>query len=63
LPRLPATLSDSLLTSLGPSRRIDRWADFNNVNKSGNVLVIAALASDTSAEDEFKISKIEVICK
>ena len=26
-------------------------------------LVIAALASDTSAEDEFKISKIEVICK
>ena len=62
------TLSDSLLTSLGTfeenqtSSGDSRWADFNAAGVQGNVLVIAALASDTSAEDEFKISKIETVC-
>jgi Putative Ig domain len=62
------TLSDALLAGFGAveenstTSTAARWADFNNGNKSGNVLVIAALASDTSAEDEFKISKIETTC-
>jgi hypothetical protein len=64
------TLSDSLLGSLGAveenvtsASTSTRWADINSSNRQGNVLVIAALASDTSAEDEFKISKLDVTCK
>src|SRR6185295_3943564 len=39
-----------------------RWADINSGNLTGNVVVIAALANDTSPEDEFKISKLETSC-
>ncbi len=63
------TLSDSFLTSLGPVEEnltsltaTSRWADINSGAVSGNVLVIAALASDTSPEDEFKISKLDISC-
>jgi hypothetical protein len=62
------TLSDSLLSSQGTfeenltSVSTARWADINSGNVQGNVVVIAALASDTTAEDEFKISKLETLC-
>ena len=62
------TMSDSLLNSFGPveenltSSTVARWADINSGNVMGNVLVIAALASDTTPEDEFKISKVEITC-
>ena len=64
------TLSDALLTSLGYTEEnlsntsvTSRWADINSVGRSGNVLVIGALSSDTSPEDEFKISKLTTKCK
>jgi hypothetical protein len=39
-----------------------RWADLNATLKSGNVVVIAALTSDTTPEDAFKLSKLELGC-
>jgi hypothetical protein len=62
------TLNDSFLSSLGfteenpTSSSASRWADINAGGVEGNVLVIAALASDTSAEDQFKINKISTSC-
>lgn len=64
------TLSDAVLTSLG-SREDDnttstgtsRTADINAGAVSGNVLVIAASTSDTTPEDEFKISQLVLTCK
>ena len=62
------TLSDATLTSLGfteenlTTSSTARWADINAGGVTGNVLVIAALASDTSAEDQFKISKLDIAC-
>jgi hypothetical protein len=62
------TLSDSFLSSLGfteenlTASTASRWADVNAGGIEGNVLVIAALASDTSPEDQFKINKIETSC-
>ena len=58
------TLSDAFLTSLGTREDNDttittsRWAVFNAANKVGNVVVIAASASDTTPEDTFKIHKL-----
>ena len=37
-----------------------RWADFNPNGVKGNVLVIAASVSDTTPNDQFKISKLDV---
>jgi hypothetical protein len=63
------TLSDSVLNSLGHKEKNEtsssvttRWADLNNGNVEGNVIVIAALEDDSSAEDEFKIEKLETSC-
>jgi hypothetical protein len=62
------TLSDSFLSSLGfteenlTSSTAARWANFNSGDVVGNVLVIAALASDTTAEDQFKIKQLD-LCK
>ena len=63
------TLSDSFLTSLGAREDNDtsvttsRWANFNAVNKAGNVVVIAASASDTTPEDTFKLHKLIFGCQ
>ena len=64
------TLSDAVLTSLGArednnttSSASSRWANINAGGVTGNVLVIAASAYDTTPEDEFKISKLDVKCK
>jgi hypothetical protein len=63
------TLNDSVLSSLGfteenltSSSVTSRWADINAGNVQGNVVVIAALASDDSPEDEFKLEKLDVSC-
>ena len=63
------TLSDSLLSSLGYTEDnltdvsvTSRWADINAGKRSGNVLVVAAQVSDTTPEDEFKISKLYFQC-
>jgi hypothetical protein len=62
------TLSDSFLSSLGfteenlTSSTGTRTADINAGGIEGNILVIAALASDTSAEDQFKINKLTTAC-
>jgi hypothetical protein len=63
------TLSDAVLTSLSAveenSNNSDvssRWADINSANLQGNVIVIAARASDSARDDEFKISKLETHC-
>ena len=64
------TLSDAVLTSLGAREDnnatgtvTSRWANINSAGVSGNVLVIAASASDTTPDDEFKISKLDLKCK
>jgi hypothetical protein len=63
------TLSDALLGTLATEENstsltvASRWADINPNGLQGNVLVIAALASDTSPEDEFKISKLDIACE
>ena len=63
------TLSDALLslsdlteTNNGDGNA-DRWADFNNGGVVGNVLVIAASLSDSTPDDQFKISKLDVCAK
>ena len=64
------TLSDAVLTSLGArednnttSRASSRWANINACGVTGNVLVIGASSSDTTPDDEFKSSKLDVKCK
>jgi hypothetical protein len=64
------TLSDALLSSLAKednatpdTSSVSRWADFNAAKLSGNVLVISALVGDTSPEDAFKVSKLDITCK
>jgi hypothetical protein len=63
------TLSDALLSGLYTEDNStaditpgSRWADLNVTQKSGNVVVIAAQASDSSPEDAFKLSKLELGC-
>jgi hypothetical protein len=62
-------LSDSVLSSLGyveenfTTSGDSRWADVDSGARTGNYIVIAALASDTSAEDEFKLGKLDIACK
>ena len=47
-----------------PERTVaSRWANINSAGASGNVLVIGASASDTTPDDEFKISKLDIKCK
>jgi len=59
------TLSDLVLTGLGARENNDttlsttRWADFNPVQKVGNVLVIAASVLNDGV-DKFKIQKLNV---
>ena len=61
-------LSDSFLSSLGfteeniTAATTARTADINAGGVAGNVLVIAALASDTSPEDQFKIHSLDLRC-
>jgi hypothetical protein len=64
------TLSDAFLSGLGftednvtSASVTSRWADINSANRSGNILVISAQANDTTPEDEFKISKLDVRCQ
>ncbi len=60
------TLSDSVLNSLGAREDNDttstgpRWANLNDGEVMGNVLVIAASVADDSPEDRFKIQKLEI---
>ncbi len=63
------TLSDALLSSLytevnatAGDTPVSRWADLNASQKSGNVVVIAAHTLDTSPEDAFKLSTLELLC-
>jgi hypothetical protein len=62
------TLSDSFLSSLAFTEEnltdatTSRTADINAGSVSGNVLVIAALASDTTPEDQFKIHQLDMRC-
>ena len=63
------TLSDALLSGFYTEENStadvtpgSRWADLNVTAKSGNVIVIAALASDTTPEDSFKLSKLDLAC-
>jgi hypothetical protein len=62
------TLSDSLASSTSlfetnDGGGADRWADFNADGVVGNVLVIAASLMDSSPDDQFKISKLDVCAK
>jgi len=64
------TLSDAVLTGLGAREDnnttgsvTSRWANINSAGISGNVIVIAASTSDTTPDDEFKISKLDIKCK
>ncbi|OCQ90549.1 hypothetical protein BCD64_28195 [Nostoc sp. MBR 210] len=63
----PTTLSDSILSSFGfrevneTTSTSDRWADVNAGNYVGNTIVIAALDTDTSPEDNFKIRHLDVL--
>jgi hypothetical protein len=59
------TLSDAFLMSLGTrednnttSTVSSRWAAINAAQNSGNVLVIAASASDPARNDAFKVQKL-----
>ncbi|RUR85246.1 hypothetical protein DSM107007_25850 [Nostoc sp. PCC 7120 = FACHB-418] len=60
-------LSDSTLNSFGfyeanvTTSSSDRWADVNAGNYVGNTIVIAALDTDTSPEDNFKIRYLDVL--
>ncbi len=59
------TLSDSLLSSFYTEENLTtlssaRVADINAGGISGNILIIAALASDTSPEDRFKVGSLRV---
>ncbi|BAY67315.1 hypothetical protein NIES23_00880 [Trichormus variabilis NIES-23] len=60
-------LSDSTLNSFGfyeanvTNSSSDRWADVNAGNYVGNTIVIAALDTDTSPEDNFKIRYLDVL--
>jgi hypothetical protein len=62
------TLSDAFLTSLGFTEEntttltTSRWADINAGGVQGNILVIAAQASDVTPEDQFKIEKLTTFC-
>jgi hypothetical protein len=63
------TLSDVFLSGLyyeenstADAATGSRWADLNATQKSGNVVIIAALTSDTTPEDAFKLSKLELGC-
>jgi hypothetical protein len=62
------TLSDSFLSSLGfteenlTTSTEARTADINAGGVQGNILVISALASDTSPEDQFKIHQLDIRC-
>lgn len=64
----PVTLSDAVLSTFGPAETNDaannspRWADFNAIQKSGNVLVIAAKVNDLDPEDAFKIEDLRIDC-
>ncbi|NEQ75144.1 MAG: hypothetical protein F6K23_20110, partial [Okeania sp. SIO2C9] len=59
-------LSDNFLDSLeftqdnDTSSSSSRWANINNGEVSGNILVIAASTSDPTPEDRFKIKELEV---
>ncbi|NEO53301.1 MAG: hypothetical protein F6K54_09545, partial [Okeania sp. SIO3B5] len=58
-------LSDNFLDSLEFTQdnnggSSSRWADINNGEVSGNILVIAASTSDPTPEDRFKIKELEV---
>ena len=59
-------LSDTFLSNLGftednnANNGDSRWANINNGEESGNILVIAASTSDDTPEDRFKIKKLEV---
>ncbi len=59
-------LSDSFLSSLEFKADNDtnsssaRWADINNGELKGNVLVIAASTSDATPEDRFKIDQLKI---
>nr|WP_236143256.1 SdrD B-like domain-containing protein [Nostoc sp. CMAA1605] len=63
----PTTLNDSILNSFGfrevneTTSTSDRWADVNAGNYVGNTIVIAALDTDTSPEDNFKIRYLDVL--
>ena len=64
------TLSDAVLTSLGLGEddNATGTADLavgghQHGGVTGNVLVIAASASDTTPDDEFKLSKLDVKCQ
>jgi hypothetical protein len=64
------TLSDAFLTSIGPrednnttSTAYSRYASFNGTNRTGNVVVIAASASDPALNDGFKIHKLFFGCQ
>ena len=63
------TLSDALLSgfymednSTAEITPGSRWADLNVTQRSGNIIIIAALTTDQSPEDAFKISKVELGC-
>ena len=58
------TLSDSLLAGLfnetnNTNSSRSRWANINNGEVVGNVLVIAASVTDATPEDQFKIKKLK----
>lgn len=61
-------LSDALLNGFGlketnqTTETTNRWAAFNSGKIGGNAFVVAADVTDTSAEDQFKLNKLEV-CK
>ena len=59
-------LDSSVLGSLGlhefdrTTSSKERWADFNDGEFAGNVLVIAADTTDSTPEDRFKLEKLEL---
>jgi len=62
----PINLSDSLLADLdhyetdNTSSSHTRWADINNGEVAGNVVIIAASVEDHTPEDRFKLNEVKV---
>ncbi len=60
------TLSDAVLASMdlqevnNTGSSGSRWANFNNNEVAGNVLILAASVEDSTPEDRFKIKKMDI---
>jgi hypothetical protein len=61
----PQTLSDAYFSAFDIEQNNTdsttvRWADFNNDNTEGNILVIGANPYDSTPDDRFKVQKLDI---